>query len=66
MMAKVIESKRRNKTLVIKNFKFFIGSVKKYQLILYIDTIYLTKGSYTIIYHFFFHIFISDHFLNKI
>jgi hypothetical protein len=30
MMAKVIESKRRNKTLVLNNFKFFIGSVNKY------------------------------------
>jgi hypothetical protein len=35
MMAKVIESKRGNKILVLNNFKFFIGSVNKYQLIIY-------------------------------
>jgi hypothetical protein len=36
MMAKVIESKSGNKTLELKNFQFFIGSVNKYQLIIYI------------------------------
>jgi hypothetical protein len=30
MMAKVIESKRGNKTLELNNFTFFIGSVNKY------------------------------------
>jgi hypothetical protein len=36
MMAKVIESKRGNKTLELNNIKLFIGSVNKYQLIIYI------------------------------
>jgi hypothetical protein len=36
MMAKVFESKHENKTLVLNNFKIFIGSFNKYQLILYI------------------------------
>jgi hypothetical protein len=36
MMATVIESKRGNKTLVLNNFKFFIESINKYQLIIYI------------------------------
>jgi hypothetical protein len=71
MIAKVIESKRENKTLVLNNFSFFIGSVNKYQLILYIVTIYITKVSYTIIYHIFpfFRFFIFLYltiFLNKI
>jgi hypothetical protein len=34
-MAKVTESKRENKTLVLNNITFFIGSVNKYQLIIY-------------------------------
>jgi hypothetical protein len=42
MMVKVIESKGGNKTLVLNNFKFFIESVNKYQLILYIVTIIVT------------------------
>jgi hypothetical protein len=46
---KVIESKSGNKTLVLNNFKFFIVSVNKYQLIFYIVTIYIIKVSYTII-----------------
>jgi hypothetical protein len=36
MMTKVIESKRGNETLVLNNFTFFIGSVNKYRLIIYI------------------------------
>jgi hypothetical protein len=44
-MAKVIESKRGNKTLVLNNFTFLIDSVNKYQPILYIVTIYITKVS---------------------
>jgi hypothetical protein len=36
MISKVIESKRENKTLELNNFKFFIGSVNKYQLIIYV------------------------------
>jgi hypothetical protein len=40
-MAKVIESKRRNKTLELNNFKFFIRSVNKYQLIICIVIIYI-------------------------
>jgi hypothetical protein len=59
MMAKVIESKRGNKTLVLNNFKFFIGSVNKYQLIIYIVTIYITKVSYTIIYYFFIFLYLT-------
>jgi hypothetical protein len=61
MMAKIIESTRENKTLVLNNFKLFNGSVNKYQLILYIVTIYIIKVLYIIIYHFF-HLFISNHF----
>jgi hypothetical protein len=61
MIAKVIESKRGNKTLILHNFKFLIESVNKYQLILYRVTIYISKVSYTIIYHFF-HLFILNHF----
>jgi hypothetical protein len=41
MVAKVMESKRRNKTLELNKFKFFIGSVNKYQLIIYIVIIYI-------------------------
>jgi hypothetical protein len=40
-MTKVIENKRRNKTLELNNFKFFIGSVNKYHLIIYIVIIYI-------------------------
>jgi hypothetical protein len=65
MMAKVIESKRENKTLVLNNFKFFIGSVNKYQLIIYIVTIYITKVSYIIIYNFFIFLYLTI-FSNKI
>jgi hypothetical protein len=65
MMTKVIESKRGNKTLVLNNFKFFIGSVNKYQLIIYIVTIYITKVSYIIIYYFFIFLYLTI-FLNKI
>jgi hypothetical protein len=36
MMPKVNEKKRGNKTLILNNFKFFIGLVNKYQLIIYI------------------------------
>jgi hypothetical protein len=63
MMAKVIKSKRGNKTLVLNNFKCFIGLVNKYQLIIYIYivTIYINKVTYTIICHIF-HLFISNHF----
>jgi hypothetical protein len=57
-LSKVIESKRGNKTPVLNNFKFFIGSVNKYQLILYIVTIYITKVTHTIINHFFSHFYI--------
>jgi hypothetical protein len=42
-LSKVIESKRGNKTLLLNNFTFFIGSVNKYQLIFYMVTIYITK-----------------------
>jgi hypothetical protein len=65
MMAKVIESKSGNKTLVLNNFKFFIGSVNKYQLIIYKVTIYITKVSYIIIYYFFIFLYLTI-FLNKI
>jgi hypothetical protein len=64
-MAEVIKSKRGNKTLVLNNFKFFIGSVNKYQLIIYIVTIYITKVSYIIIYYFFIILYLTI-FLNKI
>jgi hypothetical protein len=56
-LSKVIENKREKKTLLLNNFKFFIESVSKYQLILYGVKINITKVSYTIIYHFF-HLFI--------
>jgi hypothetical protein len=65
MMVKIIESKRGNKTLVLNNFKFFVGSVNKYQLIIYIVTIYITKVSYIIIYYFFIFLYLTI-FLNKI
>jgi hypothetical protein len=65
MMAKVIESKRGNKTLGLNNFKFFIGSVNKYHIILYIVTIYITKVSFIIIYYFFIFLHLTI-FLNKI
>jgi hypothetical protein len=61
MMAKVIESKRGNKTLVLNNFKFFIGSVNKYQLIIYIVSIYITKVSYIRIYYFFIILYLTIH-----